>query len=150
MNIFRIILTLGKISLYDILSSIYTYRTETFEAPTIFNVSTILKKIYNKTFLKPDPDALPSLSPKCTPSTYIFFLRTEVDLLPQTEQIEAMVGNMKVQKKQRIERDDDKDEDDMISSQPSSMRLLEKLFLAISSPDTFSKKLSTNLLLLSK
>ena len=84
------------------------------------------------------------------PSTDIFFLRTEVDLLPQTEQIEAMVGNMKVQKKQRIERDDDKDEDDMISSQPSNMRLLEKLFLAISSPDTFSKKLSTNLLLLSK
>ena len=57
MNIFRIILTLGKISLNDILSSIYTYRTETFETPTIFNVSTILKKIYNKTFLKPDPDA---------------------------------------------------------------------------------------------
>ena len=57
---------------------------------------------------------------------------------------------MKVQKKQRIERDDDKDEDNMISSQPSNMRLLEKLFLAISSPDTFSKKLSTNLLLLSK
>ena len=150
MNIFRIILTLGKISLNDILSSIYTYRTETFEAPTIFNVSTILKKIYNKTFLKPDPDALPSLSPKCMPSTYIFFLRTEVDLLPQTEQIEAMVGNMKVQKKQRIERDDDKDEDDMISSQPSNTRLLEKLFLAISLPNTFSKNLSTNLLLLSK
>ena len=130
--------------------SIYTYKTETFETPTIFHVSKILKNIYNKTFLKPDPDALPSLSPKCTPSTDIFFLITEVDLLPQTEQIEAMVGNMKVQKKQRIERDDDKDEDDMISSQPSNMRLLEKLFLAISSPDTFSKKLSTNLLLLSK
>ena len=84
------------------------------------------------------------------PSTNIFFLKTEVDLFPQTEQIEAMVGNMKVQKKQRIEGDDDKDEDDMISNQPSNTRLLEKLFLAISSPDIFSKKLSTNLLLLSK
>ena len=125
--------------------SIYTYKTEAFEAPTIFHVSKILKKKYNKTFLKPDPDALPFLSPKCMPLTDIFFLIIEVDLLPQIEQIEAMIGNMKVQKKQRIESDDDKDEDDMISSQPSNMRLLEKLFLAISLPDTFSKKLSTNL-----
>ena len=130
--------------------SIYTYKTEAFEAPTIFHVSKILKKKYNKTFLKPDPDALPFLSPKCMPSTDIFFLITEVDLLPQIEQIEAMIGNVKVQKKQRIESDDDKDEDDMISSQPSNMRLLGKLFLAISLPDTFSKKLSTNLLLLFK
>ena len=42
--------------------SIYTYKIETFEAPTNFHVSTILKKKHlkkkrNKSFLK--PDALP-------------------------------------------------------------------------------------------
>ena len=34
---------------------IYIYKTETFETPTIFHVSTILKKKkHNKTFLKPN------------------------------------------------------------------------------------------------
>ena len=40
-----------------ILLSIYTYKTETFEAPTDFHVSIILKKKkkkHNKTFLNPD------------------------------------------------------------------------------------------------
>ena len=38
-----------------ILLSIYTYKTETFEAPTDFHVSIILKKKKrNKTFLKPN------------------------------------------------------------------------------------------------
>ena len=80
--------------------------------------------------------------------TDILFLRTEVNLLSQTEQIEAMLGSMKVQKKQRTERDDDKDENDMISSQPSNMRLCWKnyfslflrpiLFLKNSPPISFS------------
>ena len=41
---------------------IYIYITEAFEAPTIFHISTILKNNNNnnKTFLKPEPNSLPS------------------------------------------------------------------------------------------
>ena len=51
-------------------SSIYTYKIETFEAPTIFHISTILKNNNNnnnnKTFLKPELNSLPS-------TTILFF-----------------------------------------------------------------------------
>ena len=63
---------------------IYIYITEIFETPTIFHISTILKNNNNnKTFSKPEPNALPSTS------IFFFFfilgfLKSEPKALPST------------------------------------------------------------------
>jgi len=61
-------------------------------------------KFYNKNFNKYKP--LPRSK---------HFILTKI-FTKKTQQIEAMVRSMKAKKKQRIERDDDKDKDDIISS----------------------------------
>ena len=53
----------GRRSLKYSFIIIYIYITEIFETPTIFHISTILKNNNNnKTFSKPEPNALPSTS----------------------------------------------------------------------------------------
>ena len=70
------------------------------------------QKFYNKNFNKHKP--LQKSKP--------FILTQIFTKIKHTQQIEAMIGGKKVQKKQRIERDDHKDEDDIISFPVYHMR----------------------------